>query len=164
MAAHAAEIEIENADFETGNLAGWSVFGPGWNVTPLEKSPHGGTYAAVVSNRLELAEGAYHGIFQIVPVRERQRYSFSALIRADQMIHAHAFLEIQWLDERKQFLHQSQSAKIERSQAFREVIIRNTRAPIGAAFASLRAIYFMPPHPQCDQSIVYFDRFRFIEE
>ncbi len=162
-AARAPAELLENPGFETGSLAGWATFGYGWRIVP-EDEARTGSHALAVDNHLELDEGTWHGISQDVPITPRQTYTASAYVAANNVRHSSAFLEIQWLDEKGQLLHQVRSPAINRNQSYRLVQLRKSRAPVGAATASIRGIFFMPGTPRNDKGVFTFDDFSFKAE
>ncbi len=158
LAATAGAAPLENPGFETGDFSGWTSFGYGWRVVS-DGHAGAGTFALAVDNRLELDEDTWHGVFQNIPVTPRRPYTFGAWIKADDLRYSSAFLEVQWLDDEGRMLHQVRSRAIRRDQPYRRVQLKKIKAPVGAATASLRGVFFMPGIPRNDQGIVYFDDF-----
>ncbi len=163
MATAASADHLLNASFETGTLASWSTFGYGWRIVS-DGAARTGDFALAVDNNLELDEGTWHGIHQDVPVTPRQSYSIGVYVKAENVRYSSAFLEVQWLNADGQMLHQVRSPAINRSQPYRLVQLKKTKAPVGAVTASIRGVFFMPGAPRNDQAVFFFDDFYIIPE
>ena len=150
---------VTNRSFETGDLAGWSIFGQGWR-TGMGGDAFSGLYGAV-NDVLDSNVDEFRGVFQILPVTTGQTYVASVYIRTLNLESSESWLEIQWLDSEGHLINQVQSSHVTADQPFTLVELRSLEPPPGAVSIGVRGIVQMHEPPVEGADFHIFDDFSF---
>ncbi|HMP90239.1 MAG TPA: PEP-CTERM sorting domain-containing protein [Kiritimatiellia bacterium] len=153
---------ITNSGFETGDLTGWSTFGPGWRVGSGGDA-NSGTFGAV--NDVETVHvDEWRGIFQNVAVTAGETYTAGVFIRTVNLESSRSWFELQWLDSDGGVISQLQSPFVTSDQSFTFMSVNDAIAPAGAVTASLRGIVQMLSSPTGNDDFHIFDDFTIVPE
>ena len=150
---------VENPDFETDGLSGWSTFGLGWRTSSGEDALSGSMGA--VNDVLTSDTDEWRGVYQNVPVTAGATYSAGVSIRAVNVHFSSSWFELQWLDGEGGVIEQLQSPWVTADQSFTFAGLDDVVAPPGAVSASVRGIVYTPKPPDEDPEFHIFDDFIF---
>lgn len=150
---------LQNAGFETGDLAAWTTFGQGWR-TGGGADAHSGSVGAI-DDVLATDVDEWRGLYQNVPVIPNNLYSGGSFIRAVSIGNSEAYVEIQFLDAGGNLIEQHQTDRVTADQAFTYSGLDSLLAPAGAVTASVRAIVYRPASPSDLPDFLIFDDFTF---
>lgn len=159
--AASADNRLANAGFESGDLSGWTTFGPGWRTGTGDDAADG-VHGAVCDVLPEQTEEPWRGLFQNVPVTPGRTYSAGVDIRTVNIHASSSWLELQWLDEADNVIGQLQTLWLTTDQPFTPAALESVTAPPNAVAASIRGIVFVEHETSPDNpEFIIFDNFRF---
>ena len=166
LLAGAARAELlANGGFESGDLGGWTTFGPGWR-TSAGGDAHAGSSYGLVNDVLDSQDPLteqWRGIYQNVPVVAGETYLASAFISAVNVESSSSWLELQWLDSAGTVIRQEAGDPVAADQPFQLETLPWLVAPAGAVTASVRGIVFMAEPPATNADFHVFDDFSLIQ-
>ncbi len=151
---------LTNPGFESGDLTGWSIFGPepSWTVEGGDNAFSGNFGVVNTVHNSQVGEN-WRGVYQNVPVTEGQLYSATVFIRALDVESSESWLEINWRNENGDNIGQSQSARVTADQPFTRATLPWITAPAGAVTANVNGIVFMADLPAENADFHAFDDF-----
>lgn len=153
-------VLLENWGFETGDYAGWTLFGEGWRIG-TGGDAFSGTYG-VVNDVTTSAADEWRGVFQNIPVREGLTYAAGTYIRTVNVESSESWLELQWLNDSGGIISQLSSPAITNDQPFFLSSLHDIVAPAGAVTASVRGIVRMLSTPTEETAYHIYDEFYFL--